>query len=154
MWNMVVTDGPANPTFISALSVALTVGAGLALVWFVRRVRDDLPLVYAGAVVVGLIAAAHLVVHDWTLLLIAGVLVWQRLPQHRLAWASMGVALLLTTIFSPFLLLYQLEAFGAGLNAAPAVLLICGVAAAVIAVGAVDVERRVTADRAVGAQAS
>jgi hypothetical protein len=99
-----------------------------------------LPLAYAGAVVVGLIAAAHLVVHDWTLLLLAGVLVWQRLPQHRVAWASMGVALLLTTIFSPFLLLYQLEAFGAGFNAAPAVLFICAVAAAVIAVGAVDAE--------------
>jgi len=140
MWNLVVTDGPANPTFISALSLALTIGAGLALVWFVRRVRDDLPLAYAGAVVVGLIAAAHLVVHDWTLLLIAGVLVWQRLPQHRVAWASMGVVLLLTTIFSPFLLLYQLEALGAGFNAAPAVLLVCAVAAAVIAVGAVDAE--------------
>ncbi|GMQ85491.1 MAG: hypothetical protein BMS9Abin07_1057 [Acidimicrobiia bacterium] len=140
MWNLVVTDGPANPTFISVLSIVLTAVAGLALVWFVRRVGDDLALVYAAAVVVGLIAAAHLVVHDWTLLLIAGVLVWQRLPQHRLVWASMGVILLLTTIFSPFLLLYQLDAFGVAFNAAPAVLLICTVVAAVIAVGAVDSE--------------
>jgi hypothetical protein len=139
-WNLVVTDAPASTTLISWLSLLLTIVGGLALVWFVRRVRDDLPLAFAGAVAVALIGSAHIVVHDWTLLIIPGVLLWQRLPRERLAWAAMGLALLYTTLLSPFFVLYQLEAFGWAFNAAPAVLLACTIVAAVIAVRRVDAE--------------
>jgi len=140
-WNVVITNEAANPALISASSLALTVVTGGALVWFVRRVRNDLPLAYSGAVVVALIGAAHIVVHDWALLLIAGVLLWQRLPKQRLAWATMGLALVYTTLLAPFLVLFQLDAFGVAVNIAPAVLILCTVWAARIAVRQLDAER-------------
>jgi len=147
MWNLIVReDQPANPTLISTLSIVLTIAAGLALVWFVRRVRDDLPLIYSGAVAVALIGSAHIVVHDWTLLLIAGVLLWQRLPEERTALAAMGLALLYTTLLWPFIVLYQLEAFGVALNAAPAVLVVCTVAAAYLGIRQVDREQAAAID--------
>lgn len=141
MWNVFVSDLAADPGLISGLSLVLTLVAGLALVWFVRRVQDDMALAFSGAVAVALIGAAHIVVHDWTLLLISGVLLWYRLPQQRLAWASMGLALLYTTLLSPFFVLYQLEAFDVALNAAPIVLLVCTLIAARIAVGEVEREQ-------------
>ena len=141
MWNLIVRDDPVNPGLISTLSIALTIAAGLGLVWFVRRVRDDLPLVYSGAIAVALIGSAHIVVHDWTLLLIAAVLLWQRLPRERLALAAMGLALLYTTLLWPFFVLYQLEAFGVAVNAAPMVLVICTVIAAFLAIRQVDEEQ-------------
>lgn len=140
VWNVIVSDGPASTRLITWLSTALTLAGGLGLVWFVRRIRDDLPLAYAGAVAVALIGSAHLVVHDWTLLIIAGVLLWQRLPRERLALAAMGLALLYTTLLSPFLVLFQLEAFGWAINVAPAVLIVCTMVAAVLAIRQVDAE--------------
>jgi len=141
MWNLIVTDDPANPALISTLSIALTIAGGLGLVWFVRRVSDDLPLAYSGAIAVALIGSAHIVVHDWTLLLIAAVLLWLRLPDERLALAAMGLALLYTTLLWPFFVLYQLDAFGVALNAAPAILMICAVVAAVLGIRQVDSEQ-------------
>jgi hypothetical protein len=142
MWNVIVSDEPANPDLITLLSVALTVITGAALVWYVRRVNDDLALAFTGAVVVALIGAAHVVVHDWTLLLIAGVLLWHRVPQQRPAWASMGLALAYTTLLAPYLVLYQLEAFGVAFNAAPAVLLACAAIGVVITLRAIESEQR------------
>lgn len=141
MWNVVVSDLAADPGFISGLSLVLTLVAGAALVWFVRRVQDDLALAFSGAVAVALIGAAHIVVHDWALLLIPGVLLWYRLPGQRLAWASLGLALLYTTLLSPFFVLYQLEAFDVALNVAPIVMLVCTVIAARIAVREVEREQ-------------
>lgn len=142
MWNLIVWDAPANPAWIGWSSLVLTVAAGLGLVWFVRRVDDDLPLAFSGAVVVGLLGTAHLVVHDWTLLFIPAVLLWQRLPAQRIALAWMGVALLYSTIFSPFLMLAQLDAFGVAGNLAPIVLMVCTVLATDLAIRQVDGERR------------
>ena len=146
MWNVVVSDIAADPAIISWLSLVLTLVAGAALVWFVRRVNDDLALAFSGAVAVALIGAAHIVVHDWALLLIPLVLLWYRLPEQRPAWAAMGLALLYTTLLSPFFVLYQLDATGIALNVAPIVLLVCTVIAARIAianVGAEDADQEV-----------
>ena len=141
MWNLIVRDEPVNPGLISTLSIVLTVAAGVGLVWFVRRVRDDLPLAYSGAVAVALIGSAHIVVHDWTLLIIPAVLLWQRLPEERPALAAMGLALLYTTLLWPFFVLYQLEAFGVAVNAAPAILVICTLIAAFLGIRQVDREQ-------------
>jgi alpha-1,2-mannosyltransferase len=142
MWNVVISDAAMDPTAITWLSVGLTVASGAALIWFVRRVDDDLALAFSGAVAVGLIGAAHIVVHDWTLLLIPIVLLWYRLPERRPAWAAIGLALLYTTLLSPFLVAYQLDAFGTALNVAPLVLLTCTVLAGRLAVRALAVEGR------------
>ncbi len=140
MWNVFVSDIAADPAIISWLSLALTLVTGAALVWFVRRVNDDLALAFSGAVVVALIGAAHIVVHDWALLLIPVVLLWYRLPEQRPAWTAMGIALLYTTLLSPFFVLYQLDAFGIALNVAPIVLLVCTVIAARIAIARIETE--------------
>ncbi len=140
MWNVVVNDLAADPAIISWLSLALTLVTGAALVWFVRRVNDDLALAFSAAVAVALIGAAHIVVHDWALLLIPVVLLWYRLPEQRLAWTAMGLALLYTTLLSPFIVLYQLDAFGMALNVAPVVLLVCTVIAARIAIARIGTE--------------
>jgi hypothetical protein len=70
------------------------------------------------------------------------VLLWQRLPAQRIALAWMGVALLYSTIFSPFLMLAQLDAFGVAGNLAPIVLMVCTVLATDLAIRQVDGERR------------
>ena len=58
----------------------------------------------------------------------------------RPAWAAMGLALLYTTLLSPFFVLYQLDATGIALNVAPIVLLVCTVIAARIAIANVEAE--------------
>lgn len=144
MWNVVVSDVATDPGVITWLSIGLTAIAGTALIWFVRRVDDDLALAFSGAVAVGLLGAAHIVVHDWTPLLIPLVLLWYRLPGQRAAWTGIGLALLATTLLSPFLVLYQLDTFDAALNLAPLVLLACtlvGGRIAIRAVAAGDVAR-------------
>jgi len=88
-----------------------------------------------------LIGSAHIVVHDWTLLIIPAVLLWQRLPEERPALAAMGLALLYTTLLWPFFVLYQLEAFGVAVNAAPAILVICTLIAAFLGIRQVDREQ-------------
>jgi Glycosyltransferase family 87 len=144
MWNVVVSDITADPTVITWLSIGLTVASGAALIWFVRRVGDDLALAFAGAVAVGLIGAAHMVVHDWTLLLIPLVLLWYRLPGERLVWSGIGLGLLYTTLLSPFLVAYQLDAFDAAVNVAPLVLVVCSVIAGHVAIRAVAAEETAT----------
>lgn len=138
MWNVVVSDAAADPAVITWLSLGLTVVGGAALIWFVRRVEDDLALAFGGAVVVGLIGSAHIVVHDWTLLLIPLVLLWYRLPDDRVVWSGIGLALLYTTLLSPFLVAYQLDAFDAAVNLAPLVLVACTVVAGRVAIRSVD----------------
>lgn len=57
-----------------------------ALVWFWRKHRENVPVMFAAAVFVTLWASPHTMIYEWTLALIPAVLLWDRVPEKRDDW--------------------------------------------------------------------
>jgi alpha-1,2-mannosyltransferase len=56
---------------------------------FWRRHRDNMPVMFAGAVFLTLWASPHTMIYEWSLVLIPAVLLWERVPNQRDDWVLM-----------------------------------------------------------------
>jgi hypothetical protein len=71
-------------THLAALLAAAAALAGVVLyVWFWSRHRERRLLAFAGAVLLTLWVAPHAHLHDWTLLVLPGAILWRELPDAR-----------------------------------------------------------------------
>jgi hypothetical protein len=56
------------------------------LIWFWRRQRDNMPVMFAAAVFITLWGSPHTMIYEWTLTVIPAVLLWDRVPEKRDDW--------------------------------------------------------------------
>lgn len=97
---------PANqnhPVILVLAAVTALAGVGVAA-WLVRRTGGPLPVMFPVAVFLSLWASPHTLIYEWSLLIAAAVVLWERFPERRdawltlfaLAWVALGVSTMLT----------------------------------------------------------
>ena len=102
---------PANDkrpeVLIPAIACSL---AGIALAWLVaRRTGAPVAVMFPVAVFLSLWASPHSLIYEWTLLVAAAVVLWERLPAHRDAWLCLFALAMLALAVSTPLALFQIK---------------------------------------------
>jgi hypothetical protein len=95
---------PVSTKVILCLTVTVT-AASIGVAWQVaRRTGAPVAVMFPVAVFLSLWASPHALIYEWALLLAAGVVLWEQLPEQRNAWlclfALAWVALAVSTILA------------------------------------------------------
>jgi len=121
------------PAVSGASSVFLLIAWGVgiwAFVVFKRRHEDEWKLLFAAAVVLGVWMTPHLLVYDWTVLLVPATILWVERPDLRRTWIVLGAVLALGAAVSGILTEAMFDVWGRALQPAPIVLAVVAVLAA------------------------
>lgn len=100
---------PAWPRLGDGLTL---IAAGFGVWGFVRwerRFREQLPLVFGGAMALTLWLTPHAMIYDWALLLIPALALWEALPQNRDRWRPLLAVLWIAALLSGPLTVVQLR---------------------------------------------
>ena len=97
-WNLLLPGLDPLPMILTMASF------GVALVWFAvirRRHRHNIPIMFSASIGLMLWASPHTMIYEWTLILVAAMILWHEFPQQRTQWfvlfALAWVALFVST---------------------------------------------------------
>jgi hypothetical protein len=96
-WVLLLPDHADAAKLLSTATSLLGVVA-LVVVW--RRNRDDLPIAFAGAVLLTLWISPYAMVYDWSILLIPATLLWRHVPDERPRWRVLFAVIWLVSFVS------------------------------------------------------
>lgn len=91
---------PGQVWLAEGLSLLFSVIGVVAFAIFWRTKRDELDLLYAGAICLTLWITPHAMIYDWSILLVPAMLVWHTLPQLRGLWKPNFALIWIATFLS------------------------------------------------------
>lgn len=100
---------PRLPALGEALALLSTVAGMVVYLLFLRKLRNEPALLFAGAICLTLWITPHAMIYDWTILLIPAVLLWEKRPACRGLWKVLFVLIWVATLLSGLLTLAQLK---------------------------------------------
>jgi hypothetical protein len=119
-----------NPALADAIhAVGAAVGIG-GFVWLWRRQEGNLPVLFAASVLLLVWTTPYALIHDWTVLLIPAVLLYEHAPQLRSGWIVLHAAVFLASYVSMGLVRLQQHFLGLAVQISVPVLFLSIVTAA------------------------
>ena len=100
---------PGLPSLGEALALLSTVTGIAVYIFFWRKLRNEPPLLFAGAICLTLWVTPYANIYDWTILLIPAVLFWEKRPACRGLWKVIFALIWVATLLSGPLTLAQLK---------------------------------------------
>jgi hypothetical protein len=105
-WLLLLRHHPGWADVLSLASMALGI---FCFVLFWRQYRDQLTLLFSGVICFTLWINPHVMIYDWTVLLIPALLLWQHVPNLRHGWKVLYASIWLVTFLSSLLTFVQLQ---------------------------------------------
>lgn len=107
-WTLLLPDAPTPLTW--SLTVASALAGVAVFVRLARRTGGPLAVLYPAAVFLTLWLSPHTLIYEWSILIPAAVVLWERFPARRDAWAGLfafsWVVLLVSTPLAKFQIEY------------------------------------------------
>lgn len=94
----------------------LTLALGILSLWLFCRRQSALPLTYAAAVLILVCTSMHLLLYDWTILVVPAVLLWRYAPAERDCCTVTFAAVWLIAYLALPILVAQYDGLGFGLH--------------------------------------
>ena len=100
---------PGQTWLVEGLSLILSAAGIAAYIVFWRKNRQDFKLLFAGAICLTIWITPHAMIYDWSILLIAAILLWQTLPWLHAMLKPIFATIWIATFFSGPLTFLQLK---------------------------------------------
>jgi hypothetical protein len=100
---------PGHLSLVEGISLILSIAGIVAFFFFWRRNPNEPDTLFAAAICLTIWISPHAMIYDWSILLIAAVLLWQRHPEMRNLWKPLFASIWIATFISGPLTYIQLK---------------------------------------------